>query len=143
MALKLVVTAADNLSHVAGSTTSGGTFVISTPASLYTKIDNQGVYRGTLDFTFSLGNSSVVTDEALGAGAYTPGTVYGSGSLDGSAQYVEDDGDALVLEGDSGSFSSLYGTYVPTSTGVPVPNNPLSPTDVEFSSVTQSSVHAE
>jgi hypothetical protein len=134
---KPIVTTIGEISHSIGSTTSGGTFTITSLASLNTKAEGNYIYRGEVLFSFLGGNSA----ETLGGtGIVVPGTVYGTGSISPSATKCKNDGLEVVLEDDSGSFITLFGTFTLTSTGVPVPNTPIPPTDVYFSSAGQNKV---
>lgn len=136
--MKFVANESCTVAHAPGSTTSGGTFTITTPPSLKTKAVGSGVYRGTIAISFSGGNSSETFDST---GAITPGTVAGSGTISPTASKVRDAGNNVIREADTGTLSTLTGTFVPSAPpNTSVPNTPLPPTDVEVSSAGQDKV---
>jgi len=84
---------------------SGGTVSISSAASLKVKVQGNGVYKSSLDF-------SVTGANAVG---YDPGTVTGTGSILASATKVKADGSFVMRENDSASIS-MTGTIGGTPT---------------------------
>ncbi len=74
------------IDHKAGSLVSGGTFVITSTPSTKVKTENYGVYRGSLIWTFSGGNSI----------GFTNGTVAGGGTISPSAAKVKADGQLVI-----------------------------------------------
>lgn len=141
MALKEIGVQGLTISHSSGSTTSGGNFSVTSPPSIKSKAEGNYMYRGTLSFSFSGGNSS----ETLGGtGTITPGTVYGNGTINPTAIKVKDASQAVIRKDDSGQISSLYGTFVPSAPpNTPVPNTPIPPTNVEITDANQTKVKAE
>lgn len=136
MPLKEILNTDGSLAHSTGSTTSGGTFTITSTPSLKSKAEGSPIYAGTLSFSFSGGNSS----ETLGGtGVVVPGSVSGNGTINPTAQKVKDGGSFVMREGDSGAFTLLTGSFTVTSTGVTsvvtLPN-----TGVEVSSAGQTKV---
>lgn len=126
------------IDHASGSNTSAGSFTVTSPPSISCKAEGQFMYKGTLLFSFLGGNSS---DTLGGTGAFTPGTVLGTGSIDPTAEKVKADGQLVIRDGDSGSFMTLFGTFVPSSSGTPVPNTPIpTMTDVEITNANQTKV---
>lgn len=141
MALKEIAVDGCTISHSAGSKTSVGSFTIITPPSLKSKCEGKGVYKGTLSFSFSGGNSA---ETFSGAGIITPGTVLGTGTIDPTAEKCKDANQLVLRKDDSGSFDTLFGTFVPSAPpSIPVPNTPLPPTDVEISNANQTKVKGE
>lgn len=141
MALKEVANTNCTISHAAGSKTSGGSFSITSPASLKVRAEGSGVYKGPTNVSFSGGNSS----ETLGGtGTITPATVYGTATINPSAQKVRAESNAVLRVDDSATFTTLFGTFIPNAPpNTPVPNTPLPPTDIEVSDAGQTKVRAE
>lgn len=131
-----VATTDCTVSHSAGSTTSGGTFTITTPPSLKVSADGANVYGGPIDVSFSGGNSSFSV-----GGTIVPGSVMGSGTIVPTATKGLAEGNTLIREGDSAVFSTLTGTLTPPS-GPAVPNTVLPFTSFEISSAGQNRVRS-
>lgn len=77
-----------------------GSVSIDTSASTVTKFDNKGAYKGTLSISIS---------------GYTGGSIAGSsgsgsGTIEGSAQYVMIEGDPAVLQDDESDSITVSGT---------------------------------
>lgn len=141
MALIEVANTSCTVSHSSGSSTSGGSFTFTTPPSPNVQAEGGGVYRGPTGVSFSGGNS---TEDFGGTGAITPGTVYGTATFTPSATKVSANGSMVLREGDSTTFITLFGTFVPFAPpNTPVPNTPLPPTDIEISDAGQTSVRGE
>jgi hypothetical protein len=141
LAKKAVMNIDGTISHSSGSTTSGGSFSITSTPSLKSKASDKYIYRGTLSFTFSGGNSS---ETFGGTGIITSGTVYGNGTINPTAIKSKDVNQEVIRKDDSGSISTLFGTFVPSAPpNTPVPNTPLQPTNVEVSDAGQTKSLAE
>ena len=127
MALELIAVEGCTIIHSVGSPISGGTFTITTPASLNTKVDGKGVYSASIAFTFAGGD---------GAGA-TSGTVAGGGTIAATAVYVKDDGAVVSREGDTGTLTAVGTNSAPPPPTLPFVGN------VEISVAGQTTVKAE
>lgn len=146
MALKAVANVSCTISHSAGSTTSGGAFVITTPPSVKVFADAApltplGAYNGSIAITFSGGNSS---ETFGGTGVITPGTVYGTATISPTATKVSAETGKVIRVEDGATFTTLFGTFVPSAPpNTPVPDTPLLPTNIEISDAGQTKVVAE
>lgn len=94
------------IDHSSGSPVSGGTFSVTSSPSTKVKAVGNGVYRGTLAFTFTGGTHS----------SGTSSSALGSGTIAFTATKNKADGQFVLRVGDSGSMS---GTYVPPTTPPP------------------------
>lgn len=124
--MKLIMVNGGSIAHKAGSLITGGAFIIVSVPSASVKIDNNGVFRGPLQYTFSGGSSS----------GFDPGTITTTApqSINPSAVKVKADGQSVVLEGDFGVMAA-QGTII----GVPTPiSGP-----VEVNSAGQNKVNAQ
>jgi hypothetical protein len=97
MTLKLAFTNVGVIEHAAGSTISGGVFVITAPTDLKISISSLGVYFGVLTFTFSGGS----------APGFVPGSVAGGGTISATAQYVKTSEGFVLREGDTGTLTAI------------------------------------
>ena len=127
MTLELIAVDGCTLSHAAGSPVSGGTFVITSTPSVYSKVDNKGVYETPLTFTFSGGSFS---------GA-SPNTATGAGSIVATAVYCKSDNKLVIREGDSVTV-----TFTGTNASPPPPTVTIAG-DVEISVAGQTSTKGE
>lgn len=124
---KLLAVEGLTINHSAGSPVSGGSFSVTSIASTKMKAEGNGVYRGTLSFTFTGGTHS----------SGTSGTAVASGTISFTATKNKIDGQFVLREGDTGSMT---GTYVPPAT--PPPTVPFT-SDVEITAAGQSTVLGE
>lgn len=106
--------------------TGEGNISIDTPASANMKIDNKGVYAGTVTISIS----------GLSGSGFTNGS--GSGTLTGSAQFNKLDNQPVILEGDQ----SVTIMVSATTTSTP-PEEIEVPTVVTIQSAGQTVVQAE
>ena len=131
MALEFLGVEGLTIDHSSGSPVSGGSFTITSLASLKMKIKAgilfKGVYRGVLAFTFTGGSHS----------SGTSGSALGAGTISFTATKNKIDTLFVLREGDSGT---LIGTYVPPS--VPPPTVPFT-SNVEITDAGQSKVKGE
>lgn len=109
MSLELLGVEGLTIDHDTGSNVSGGTFTITSIASLKVKCEGKGVYKGTLSFTFSGGTCS-------GPPPDSGSTAVGSGTINITALKSKVEGDFVIREGDIGTMS---GTYVATNPSPP------------------------
>ena len=115
------------IDHSSGSPVSGGTFTVTSSPSLKMNALGNGVYRGTLAFTFSGGTHS----------SGTPNSALGSGTISFTATKNKIDNLFVLRVGDTGSMT---GTYVPPST--PPPTVPFT-SNVEITDAGQDKVLGE
>lgn len=111
MTLELIAVLGCTIAHSAGSTITGGAFVITTPPSVKTLGESKGVYRGPIVFTFSGGSAPGVT----------AGTVVGAGTIAPTATKTLADSLAVVRQGDTGTL-----TGAGTNPSPPPPTLPVS-----------------
>jgi hypothetical protein len=128
MALKEIAVEGLTISHSTGSNLSGGSFTITSTPSIKVKAEGKGIYRGTLNFSFS-------------GGTYAGGvssSATGSGSINFTATKTKADGQFVLRKDDSGTVSGTY--QVP-----PPPPGVTSPftASVEISDANQTKVKAE
>ena len=106
---ELIAVVGCTISHAAGSTITGGAFVITTPPSAKTSA-GQPAYRGPISFTFSGGSEPTVV----------AGTVTGSGTINPTAVKVKADALAVVREGDTGTLTGTGTNPAPPPATLPV-----------------------
>lgn len=106
MTLKALMNGNGTVDHDIGSLVSGGTFSILSVPSVNVQADNAGVYRGTINGTFTGGNAS----------GFEPGSVAGAWSISPTATAVNVDGQAVVRDGDIGTLTAT-GTIPPPTGG--------------------------
>ena len=100
-------TEAGQIQHSVGSIISGGVFTITSLPSTKMKIQNNGVFRGDLNISFSGGNMP----------GMVPGSVSGSGIISPTAQKNKTENLFVIRNNDSGN---LNGTAEPISPPPPV-----------------------
>lgn len=124
------------IDHGIGSTCSGGTFTITSIPSLKVKAGGKGVYRGTLNFTWSGGNCSGPVPNGI------PGSASGNGSINVTATKVKAEGQFVIRVDDTGTMS---GSYTATNPAPPPPTIPGSFVNqpVKISNAGQDVVKAE
>lgn len=132
MALKEVAVDGLTLSHSIGSPITGGTFFITSIPSIKVKAEGNGVYSGTLNFTFSGGTYS----------GGVPGTASGSGSINPTATKTKADGNLVLRVDDNGTMAGSYEQTNPTPPP-PTISIPFSGVGVEISNAGQIKVKAE
>jgi len=90
---ELIMNQSGKLGHGSGSAISGGVFSIVSAPSVKNKIENKGIFRGPLKFTFSGGN----------AAGFQPGTVATISPVDipPTAVKTKADGFPVIRLGDS------------------------------------------
>ena len=105
--------------------TGTGNISIDTPASTNTKVDNKGVYAGTV----------TISIKGLSGSGFSNGT--GSGTLTGTAQFNNLDQKPLILEGDKS-------VTIPVTAQIPNPPYTTTvPTIVTIQSAGQTVMKAE
>jgi hypothetical protein len=112
------------LAHGSGSIITGGTFTITSTPSTKNKAGGQGIYFGTLSFTFAGGSAS----------GCDPSTVTGAGTINPGSIKIKDVLISMfaMLQNDVGS-----GVFAGTLGGNPVP---LGSQPVKVSNANQSKV---
>ena len=127
MALKLVAVDGCTLAHKLGSTITGGSFTITAIPSLTSKGEGNGVFTGTLTFTFTGGS----------APGFVAGTVQTTApqSISATAVFSKVDGGLVLREGDFGTMTCI-GTLPPPPPGTTGPI--LGPVEISVAGQTTS-----
>ena len=105
MTLELIMNQDGVIDHDTGSITSNGTFTMITPASLKSKIEGKGIYKGPLAGIFAGGDAT----------GFVPASVIGTFTIVPTAVFVKDDLLPVVRAGDTGTITAV-GTIAPPAT---------------------------
>lgn len=126
MSLENIAVSGCTVAHAAGSTGSGGVFVVTSSPSIKV-IATAGVYKTPLSVTFSGGTFP----------GLVPGTVIGTGTISAIATKTKADGLPVMREGDTGTMTGT-GTLPPPAVGTGPATGPI-----EIASAGQAKVKAQ
>jgi len=112
MALELILVEGGSLDHGSGSPISGGSFVIESNPSDKNKLQGKGVYRDTLEYSFSGGSAS----------GYVAGSIRTvvDQEIEPTAIYTKADGKEVIREGDTGTMNAIGDNPSPPPATLPI-----------------------
>jgi len=112
MAAELIFVEGGELDHGPGSSISGGTFTVESDPSNKSKLEGNGIYRNTLEYSFQGGSASGVV-----AGSVRT-TV--DQEIDPTADFTRADGEKVIRQRDSGTMSAVGDNPSPPPATLPV-----------------------
>ena len=128
MAKKAIAVQGCTIAHDTGSGASGGTFTVTSVPSIKCKAGGNGIYKGTLAFTWAGGNYT----------GGVPGTGVASGTINFTATKTKADGQFVLRQDDTGTMNGTVGN----PSGTP-PTLPITSAPVKISNAGQTKVSGE